>query len=573
MKKFYLGLVIFLLVAVWIGFGSGILTETVGRVRAAPFVSPNLVISQFQTRGAAQEDEFVELHNTSLSPVDLNGFRVVYRSANGTNDVAVPFGTWTTSTIIPPGGYYLIAASAYDGPATPDLTYTPSVCQCSMSANGGGLAVRNASGIILDSVGWGTANNAFIETLVTAAPPLETGQTRLDNACQDTDNNANDFANSNPAAPRNSSSPVNMCGGGGGSSLLADLTANPRAVSPGASVLFAMTVLPAADPPSTGITVNGNLSNIGGPLNQQFFDDGTNGDALAGDNVFSYLAAVPDGSFGGIFNISATAADLQERSVSRTVIVTINAPLPDDDPLLFGNPSNATAQITEENNYLLQKPQYTLSYNRSKATPNWTAWRLDSTWIGSTNRQDDFRPDPSLPAEWYQVLPEDYSEPVYDRGHMCPSGDRTNSIPNNSATFLMTNIIPQHPDNNQGPWEEFETYCRGLASQGSEIYIISGPVGNIGTIGLTALNRVVVPSATWKVVLVLENGPNDLRRVTRITRAFGIIVPNQPPINREAPWRNFRVTVDEVEELTGYNFFSAIPRFTQAQIERRRDRL
>ncbi len=225
--------------------------------------------------------------------------------------------------------------------------------------------------------------------------------------------------------------------------------------------------------------------------------------------------------------------------------------------------------MANENNYLMVKPQYTLSYNRAKATPNWVAWRLDSTWVGGSGRQDDYRPDPALPSAWYHVGDNDYSGSGYDRGHICPSGDRTRSIPDNSATFLMTNFIPQLAANNQGPWNDFENYCRTLASQGNEIYIISGPVGNIGTI---SNGRIVVPQTTWKVVLVLPNGSDDLRRVNVKTRAFGIIVPNQPPISSNA-WRAYRTTVDAIEGLTGYNFFSNIPALTQESIERRQDTL
>jgi endonuclease G, mitochondrial len=80
-----------------------------------------------------------------------------------------------------------------------------------------------------------------------------------------------------------------------------------------------------------------------------------------------------------------------------------------------------------------------------------------------------------------------------------------------------------------------------------------------------------VPQYTWKVVLVLPNGNNDVQRVTKATRAFGIVVPNFPPLNIDTPWRTFRVTVDSVENITGFDFFSAIPINTQAIIERRRD--
>jgi|GEM_PF-4188887 len=123
------------------------------------------------------------------------------------------------------------------------------------------------------------------------------------------------------------------------------------------------------------------------------------------------------------------------------------------------------------------------------------------------------------------------------------------------------------------PWADFENYCRTLASQGNEIYIITGPSGNIGTIGATPQNRVVIPAVTWKVVLVIPNGSNDVTRASsKATRVLGVIMSNQT-ISQSAPWRNFRVTVDAVEQLTGYNFFSAIPRSTQEIIEKRRDRL
>jgi hypothetical protein len=174
--------------------------------------------------------------------------------------------------------------------------------------------------------------------------------------------------------------------------LLVGGGASPSTVSPGATTLFTVSVFPAASPPSTSITVTANLSGIGGSANQQFYDDGTNGDAVAGDNIFSYLATIPSGANGGTFGIVATASDAQMRSASVTINVTINAPLAGEDHMLLGNPSNATPDVANENNYLMTKPQYSLSYNRSRATANWVSWRLDASWIGSAPRQDDFRP-------------------------------------------------------------------------------------------------------------------------------------------------------------------------------------
>ncbi len=569
MRSFYFFLVSLTLFA----FSSISTFETSARKAEPVLVSPHIVISQFQTGGdgaATFNDEFVELHNIGNAPVELNGYRLVYRSATGSNDRS--FVSWSSSTIVQPGGYYLIASTGYNGSVAPNITYNPTDCMCSMGAAGGGLAIRNGSpdaGVIIDSVGWGTATNIFVETAVTAAPAVNNSQSRVSGGCQDTDNNSADFAATVPSAPRNASAAPNVCGGGG-TTLFAGISASPNTISPGGNSLLTVTVIPATTPPSTNFTVVGNLSQIGGSSNQAFFDDGTNGDATPNDNVFSYLATVPVGMSGGNRLVVVVAADAQGRSVVMQQTITVNAPLPNEDPLIFGNPSNATPDIANENNYLMHKPQYSLSYNRGKATANWVAWRLDSSWIGSppVMRQDDFRPDTTLPAGWYQVLDTDYSGSGYDRGHMVPSGDRTNSIPNNSSTFLMTNIIPQLGANNQGAWEEFESYCRTLAGQGNEIYIMSGPTGNIGTI---ARGKIVVPAITWKVILVIPNGSNDLQRVNKSTRVLGIIVPNQPPLDMNAPWRNFRVTVDAVEYLTGYDFFTNIPKITQELIEKRRD--
>jgi DNA/RNA endonuclease G (NUC1) len=531
-------------------------------------VSPHLMISQFQTGGGTANDEFIEIHNSGPDPIDLSGYSLVYRSASGTNDVL--FMNWASGTIVPSGGYYLVASNSYDGATVPNVIYNNTTCQCAMALAGGGLAIRQGApntGAVIDSVGWGTATNAFVETTVTSAPAVNNSQSRLDGGCHDTDSNINDFTSTVPSAPRNASTTPNTCGGGG-TTLFAAFNANPSTISPGAKTLLTVTVIPATTPPSTGISVSANLLEIGGPFAQDFFDDGTGGDVTAGDHVFSFLVTTSADLTGGTRNLAARVTDAEGRVVNPSLTLTVNAPLPNDDPLILGNPSNATPDTANENNYLMPKPQYTLSYDRSKATPNWVAWHLDSTWIGGAQRQDDYRPDTALPSGWYAVTDQDYSGAGYDRGHMCPSGDRTNSVPNNSATFLMTNFVPQLSANNQGPWEDLESYCRTLAQAGNELYIIDGPVGNIGTI---AGGKIVVPQYTWKVVIVLPNGDNDLSRISKSTRAFGIIVPNFPPVDMQAQWRSYRVTVDAVEYLTGYDFFSKVPKITQELIERRRD--
>jgi endonuclease G len=248
------------------------------------------------------------------------------------------------------------------------------------------------------------------------------------------------------------------------------------------------------------------------------------------------------------------------------------APLSSNEHLTMGNPSNATTDVGVPLNYLMDKPQYALSYNRDRGIPNWLSWHLDPTWLGSAPRQNDYRADTSLPAGWYQVLETDYSGSGFDRGHHCPSGDRTSTVSTNSATFLMTNMMPQAPDNNQGPWNDLEIYCRTLINAGNELYIITGGVGqggsgsNGGTTNTVASGHVTVPAQTWKVIIVIPQGTNDVSRVTASTRTIAVIMPNSQGI-RTTAWQSFRVSVDQVEALTGYDFFSNVPVNIQAAIE------
>ncbi len=239
--------------------------------------------------------------------------------------------------------------------------------------------------------------------------------------------------------------------------------------------------------------------------------------------------------------------------------------------LTLGNPSGAVTNTTYTTNYLMEKTQYCLSYNKDRATPNWTAWHLNSTWLGSTARQDDFRADATLPSGWYQVGGSSYSGSGFDRGHMCPSADRTKTVADNSSTFLMTNMVPQAPNNNQGPWARLEDYCRTLVSQGKELYIYSGAYGVQSRINN---NNIVVPTNTWKVIVVLDEGTNDVTRVSTSTRVIAVNMTNyNSQISMSADWKSFRVSVDSIESITGYDFLSNVSTSIQSAIESTVDNL
>jgi len=236
--------------------------------------------------------------------------------------------------------------------------------------------------------------------------------------------------------------------------------------------------------------------------------------------------------------------------------------------LTLGNPSKATTEVTNADNYLMLKPQYALSYNNTKKIPNWVSWQLNQSWLGSSPRRNDFRPDDTLPTNWYRVRPSDYTNSGYDKGHMAPSADRTKTPEDNSATFLMTNMVPQAPDNNQGPWADLEDYCRDLVNQqGKELYIIAGATGSQKTIGT---GKVTVPKKTWKVIVVLDQPGLGLRGITSQTRIIAIDMPNEQGI-RNTDWKTYKVSVDELESKTGYDLLANISPSIQAVIEAKVD--
>src|SRR4030095_7067905 len=131
------------------------------------------------------------------------------------------------------------------------------------------------------------------------------------------------------------------------------------------------------------------------------------------------------------FEIRKVSGGANRINLDNIQIGDYSSPSPTPTPskhLTMGNPSNAVHNIAQPNNYLMEKPQYSLSYNRDTGEANWVSWHLSSSWLGSAARQNDFRADTTLPTGWYQVQATDYSGSGFDRGHMCPSADSTITV-------------------------------------------------------------------------------------------------------------------------------------------------
>jgi len=248
-----------------------------------------------------------------------------------------------------------------------------------------------------------------------------------------------------------------------------------------------------------------------------------------------------------------------------------------DNNLEMGNPSNATATISEQDNFLITKTQFTLSYNSSKGEPNWVSWHLSNAWKGDAKRCNCFATDNTLPSSFDKITKNDYAHTGFDRGHLCPSEDRDANEEDNKATFLMSNMIPQSPHLNRITWVALETYCRKLIDAGDELYIIaggygSGGIGERGEVSKKIVENINVPAHCWKIVVMLPEGSNDLQRINNATRIIAVDMPNNQVVN-EFKWEHYRVTVDEIENITGYNFLNKIPKSIQEHLESKKDQL
>ncbi len=243
-----------------------------------------------------------------------------------------------------------------------------------------------------------------------------------------------------------------------------------------------------------------------------------------------------------------------------------------DNNMALGNPSGATTATSNLNNYLMVKPQFALSYNSSKCGANWVSWHLSAAWKGTATRLDNFAIDANLPAGFAYAASGDYTASGFDRGHQCPSDDRDGSQADNTATFLMSNMLPQSPNLNRVTWESLEAYSRTLLTTGNELYIIAGGYGqggsgsNGGVTNTIANGKINVPARCWKIIVVLPVGTNDPTRIALGTRVIAVDMPNNQTLN-SLPWGAYRTTVDAIEAATGYDFLTVLPVSLQGSLE------
>lgn len=211
---------------------------------------------------------------------------------------------------------------------------------------------------------------------------------------------------------------------------------------------------------------------------------------------------------------------------------------------------------TSTTNQKIKHDFYTLSYSEENEQAEWVAYELNGNTFQNNYKRPYFVADPlvkSGSADW-----KNYKNSGYDKGHLCPAGDMKFSESAFEDTFYTSNISPQKPDFNAGVWNRLEQKVRYWADKYDGIYVVTGGVlePNLKTIGK---EKVAVPDFFYKVLLDFSiDNP----------RMIAFLVPHE---NSNKPLYEFVIAVDEIEKMTGIDFFYNLPDEIENKLEKQTD--
>ncbi len=225
-------------------------------------------------------------------------------------------------------------------------------------------------------------------------------------------------------------------------------------------------------------------------------------------------------------------------TTTTTEVPTFSAPTITDERIEVSYPSRVA------DDQVVQHLSYTVSYNDKYEQPDWVFYLLTQEMVnGKVTRGEKFLPDPDVKLA--TAVTTDYTKSGYDRGHLCPSADVRHDAAAQSETFYMSNISPQEPNFNRGVWKKLEELVRQFVSVHDSLYVVTGPVLQDKLKQIGKRNKVAVPELFYKIIYTPKNGGHMI----------GFLMPNKGSNKKLS---TFIVSVDEIESVTGLNFFSNV---------------
>ena len=345
------------------------------------------------------------------------------------------------------------------------------------------------------------------------------------------------------------------------------------------------------------MTLSGSFANATGTPTEVGFRYGTSSASM--NNIIK--AAVPsygtDGSFS--VNISGLAAGQkyyfcayvvvkgtesyasQEKTVDAASYGTFTMP---EIPQENGDPAVAKSWLelpgaVSSSNYLVNtyydgsdtdaNRNYTHCYDKSTYTSLWTAYHLNSTHMGSLSRPGSWSYSPDINSNYQVNLKSSSYNDNYSKGHMIPNASRNGNKTMQLQTFYVTNSVPQIQDNfNGGIWQNLEAALQSIGKS-EEIYIVTGvafnKVGENKTVTYTTAKddtkQVPVPNYFYKVVLKVNKPGGTVASASTIGFWF------EHKTYSNDSYTNYAVSVDQIEQWTGFDFFVNLPDSIEASAE------
>jgi endonuclease G len=208
---------------------------------------------------------------------------------------------------------------------------------------------------------------------------------------------------------------------------------------------------------------------------------------------------------------------------------------------------------THTNEIITKHFAYSLLYNEKHEQANWVAYELTKEETAKLfSRSNKFIPDPLISTG--SAVDADYKKSGYDRGHLAPAADMAWSEQSMTESFYFSNMSPQNPNFNRGIWKKLEEQVRDWAFEYGNICIVTGPILNDSLISIGE-NKVSVPHYYYKVIL---------DRTEHHTKAIGFIIPNKASGDS---LQHFVCSIDEVEKITGIDFFYHLPDALENKLE------
>jgi len=206
-----------------------------------------------------------------------------------------------------------------------------------------------------------------------------------------------------------------------------------------------------------------------------------------------------------------------------------------------------------ENNQIIKHTAFTLSYNEQHEQANWVAYVLTSEQATTKcERSNSFKSDKQVSTE--SATYKDYKKSGYDRGHLAPAADMCLSSKTLQESFYYSNISPQKAGFNRGIWKKLEMQVRKWAIEKGKIYIVTGPVLT-DSLDVIGPNNVSVPNYYYKVILYYNDSEIE---------GIGFVLLNE---TSKEPLLDLAVTIDDIEKMTGINFFYSLPDDKEKEVE------